>query len=154
MFNASFATPCLTTFCRVPRDTVVRRLAHEPFGHRPTILQVRVRRYRCAHCGKTWRQDTSKAAAPRGKISRGGLGWALTAIVVDHLTVTRVAAGLGVTTIGVDEHVDAARSWRGCANWTCGCRSGSCAVLLTEKRGACVWLRLRTRLSETALLIS
>ncbi|ODT21919.1 ISL3 family transposase, partial [Microbacterium sp. SCN 69-37] len=116
----------------VPRDTVVRRLAHEPFGHRPTILQVRVRRYRCAHCGKTWRQDTSKAAAPRAKISRGGLGWALTAIVVDHLTVTRAAAGLGVswhtansaiiaegrrrliddaarfdgvTTIGVDEHV-------------------------------------------------
>ena len=170
MLNATFAAPCLTTFCRldelgleavgqhldadraviecrvvdddpwcrkcgaegVPRDTVVRRLAHEPFGHRPTILQVRVRRYRCAHCGKTWRQDTSKAAAPRAKISRGGLGWALTAIVVDHLTVTRATAGLGVswhtantaiiaegrrrliddaarfdgvTTIGVDEHV-------------------------------------------------
>ena len=170
MLNATFAAPCLTTFCRldelgleavgqhldadraviecrvvdddpwcrkcgvegVPRDTVVRRLAHEPFGHRPTILQVRVRRYRCADCGKTWRQDTSKAAAPRAKISRGGLGWALTAIVVDHLTVTRAAAGLGVswhtansaiiaegrrcliddaarfdgvTTIGVDEHV-------------------------------------------------
>lgn len=170
MLNATFAAPCLTTFCRldelgleavgqrleadraviecrvveddpwcrkcgaegVPRDTVVRRLAHEPFGHRPAILLVRVRRYRCAHCGKTWRQDTSKAAAPRAKISRGGLGWALAAIVVDHLTVSRVAAGLGVswhtansaiitegrrrliddaarfdgvTTIGVDEHV-------------------------------------------------
>jgi len=74
----------------------------------------------------------SRAAAPRAKISRGGLTWALTGIVVDHLTVTRVAAGLevswsaanhailaegrrrliddptrfdGVTTIGVDEHV-------------------------------------------------
>ena len=170
MFNATFAAPCLTTFCRldelgleavgqhldadraviecrvvdddpwcrkcgaegVPRDTVVRRLAHEPFGHRPTVLLVRVRRYRCAHCGKTWRQDTSKAATPRAKISRGGLSWALTAIVVDHLTVSRAAAGLGVswhtansaiiaegrrrlidapgrfegvTTIGVDEHV-------------------------------------------------
>ena len=115
-----------------PRDTVTRRLAHEPFGHRPTTLLVRVRRYRCAHCRRTWRQDMSKAAAPRAKISRGGIGWALTAIVVDHLTVTRVAAGLGVswsaantavltegkrrliddptrfdgvTTIGVDEHV-------------------------------------------------
>ena len=170
MFNATFAAPCLTTFCRldelgleavgqhldteraviecrvveddpwcrrcgaegVPRDTVVRRLAHEPFGHRPTTLLVRVRRYRCAHCGRTWRQDPLKAAAPRAKISRGGLGWALSAIVVDHLTVTRAAAGLGVswhtantaiiaegrrrlidapdrfegvTTIGVDEHV-------------------------------------------------
>lgn len=114
------------------RDTVVRRLAHEPFGHRPTTLLVRVRRYRCEHCGHTWRQDTSKAADRRAKISRRGLTWALFAIVVDHLTVSRVAAGLGVswhtansavltegkrvliddpgrfegvTTIGVDEHV-------------------------------------------------
>ena len=74
----------------------------------------------------------SKAASPRAKISRGGLRWALEGIVIDHLTVSRVAAGLGVswhtantaiiaegrrrliddphrfdkvTTIGVDEHV-------------------------------------------------
>lgn len=37
------------------------------------------------------------AAAPRAKISRRGITWALTGIVVDHLTVTRVAAGLGVS---------------------------------------------------------
>ena len=111
---------------------MTRRLAHEPFGHRPTTLLVRVRRYRCSHCARTWRQDTSLAAAPRSKISRGGLAWALAGIVVDHLTVSRAAAGLGVswntanaaviaegrrrliddparfdgvTTIGVDEHV-------------------------------------------------
>ncbi|WP_026551087.1 ISL3 family transposase [Arthrobacter sp. Br18] len=116
----------------VPRDTVVRELAHEPFGHRPTTLLVRVRRYQCSGCRRVWRQDTSKAARPREKISRGGLRWALAGVVVDHLTVTRVAAGLGVswsaandavlaegkrrliddptrfkgvTTIGVDEHV-------------------------------------------------
>ena len=170
MLHPTFATPDLTTFCRldelgleavgqliesdkavlecrlaeadpwcrkcgaeaVPRDTVTRRLAHEPFGHRPTTLLVRVRRYRCCHCKRTWRQDMSGAAAPRAKISRGGLEWALRGIVIDHLTVTRVAAGLGVswsaandavlaegrrrliddparfdgvTTIGVDEHV-------------------------------------------------
>ncbi|MDZ8172471.1 ISL3 family transposase [Microbacterium xanthum] len=170
MHHPTFATPDLTTFCRldelgleavgqliepdravlecrvvdddpwcrkcgaegVPRDTVTQPLAHEPFGHRPTTLLVRVRRYRCGHCRRTWRQDVSKAAAPRAKISRGGIGWALTAIVVDHLTVSRAAAGLGVswhtansailaegkrrliddparfdgvTTIGVDEHV-------------------------------------------------
>ena len=29
------------------RDTVVRRLAHEPCGWRPTIVHVSVRRYRC-----------------------------------------------------------------------------------------------------------
>jgi len=79
-----------------------------------------------------WRQDTTGAAQPRSKLSRGGLRWALEGIVVQHLTVARVAEGLGVswdcanasvleegrrvlindehrfegvTTIGVDEHV-------------------------------------------------
>ncbi|GAB6985281.1 hypothetical protein JCM10369A_42250 [Nocardioides pyridinolyticus] len=38
-----------------PRDTVVRRLAHEPLGWRPTMLEVVVRRYRCTGCGHVWR---------------------------------------------------------------------------------------------------
>jgi transposase len=114
------------------RDTVVRRLAHEPFGWRPTVLLVTVRRYHCDGCGHVWRQDTSKAAEPRAKLSRRGLRWALEAIVVGHLTVARIAAALavswntandavlaegrrvliddahrfdGVAVIGVDEHV-------------------------------------------------
>ena len=44
----------------VPRDTVTRELAHEPFGHRPTTLVIRVRRYRCSGCGRIWRQDTRR----------------------------------------------------------------------------------------------
>ena len=115
-----------------PRDTVTRRLAHEPFGWRPTTLEVRLRRYRCTGCGHVWRQDTSAAAEPRAKLSRGARAWALHALVVAHLSVARVAEGLavswhtandavlaeghrvliddparfdGVTTIGVDEHV-------------------------------------------------
>ena len=170
MSDATFATPDLTTFCRLdelglvvtgqhlepdravlacrvrdpddwchrcgeqgaPRDTVLRRLAHEPFGWRPTTLLVTVRRYRCTGCGRVWRQDLSKAAEPRAKISRSGLAWALQALVVQHLTVARVAEGLavawdtandavlaegkrvligdpgrfdGVAVVGVDEHV-------------------------------------------------
>ena len=116
----------------VPRDTVVRRLAHEPWGWRPTTLEVTVRRYRCTGCGQVWRQDTSQAAEPRAKLSRRGLRWALEALVCQHLTVARVAEGLavawntandavlpegkrvligdparfeGVTVVGVDEHV-------------------------------------------------
>ena len=116
----------------VLRDTVVRRLAHEPLGWRPTVLEVIVRRYRCCDCSHVWRQDTSKAAEPKARLSRRGLRWALEGIVVQHLTVARVAEGLdvswntandavlaegqrvlindpgrfdGVTTIGVDEHV-------------------------------------------------
>jgi transposase len=116
----------------VPRDSVVRRLAHEPLGWRPTMLEIIVRRYRCTDCKHVWRQDTTLAAEPRAKLSRRGLRWALEAIVVQHLTVARVAEGLGVawntandavlaegkrllidderrfdgvTAIGVDEHV-------------------------------------------------
>lgn len=116
----------------IPRDTVTRTLAHEPFGHRPTILKIRVRRYRCSWCRKVWREDTSRAADARAKISRSGVRYALEALVLDHLTVARAAANLGVswhtantailaegqqlliddphrfdgvTTIGVDEHV-------------------------------------------------
>ena len=81
----------------VPRGTIIRRLAHEPFGSRPTVLLVRVRRYRCSGCGRLWRQDTGSAAQPRSKLSRGALSWALTALVVDHLTIARVASHLGVS---------------------------------------------------------
>ena len=116
----------------VSRGTVVRCLAHEPVGWRPTSLEVRVRRYRCAGCGHVWRQDTSRAARAHAKLSRGAVRWALEALVVNHLSVARVAAALkvswntandavlaegrrlliddparfeGVTAIGVDEHV-------------------------------------------------
>jgi transposase len=114
------------------RDTLTRRLAHEPFGWRPTTLLVTLRRYRCIGCGHVWRQDTTRAAEPRAKLSRRGLRWALEGIVVQHLSVARVAEGLrvswntansavlaegqrlliddparfdGVKVIGVDEHV-------------------------------------------------
>jgi hypothetical protein len=80
----------------VARDMVTRRLAHEPLGWRPTTLVVRVRRYRCPGCAHVWRQDTSRAAQPRAKLSRRGLRWALEAIVVQHLTVARVAEALAV----------------------------------------------------------
>lgn len=43
-----------------------------------------------------WRQDTTLAAEPRAKLSRRGLRWALEAIVVQHLTVARIAEGLSV----------------------------------------------------------
>jgi len=111
---------------------VTRRLAHEPFGWRPTTLAVTVRRYRCATCRRVWRQDTTAAAEPKAKLTRAAVRWALEALVLQHLTVARVAEGLavswdtandavlaegqrvliadvarfdGVSTIGVDEHV-------------------------------------------------
>ena len=60
------------------RDTVIRRFAHEPYGWRPTILHVSVRRYRCPQCAHVWRQDMRQAADPRAKLSRSAVRWALT----------------------------------------------------------------------------
>ena len=54
-------------------------------------------RYRCAGCGQVSRQVTSRAAEPRSKLSRHALRWALEGIVCQHLTVARVAEGLGVS---------------------------------------------------------
>ena len=81
----------------VVRDTVVRRLAHVPYGWHPTMLHVSVRRYRCQECVHVWRQDMSQAADPRVKLSRAAVRWALTGLVVHHLTVARVAQALGVS---------------------------------------------------------
>ena len=78
------------------RDCVTRRLAHEPFGWRPTTLLIKVRRYRCPACAHVWRQDTSRAAEPRSRLSRAALRWALAGLVVQHLTVARLAQSLGV----------------------------------------------------------
>ncbi len=80
----------------VVRDSVAHRLAQVPLGWRPTTLVVRVRRYACKASGRTWRQDTSRAAAARAALSKGALAWALEALVVGHLSVARIADALGV----------------------------------------------------------
>ena len=93
-----FARWCRRCGCEAaPRDSVTRRLAHEPLGWRPTTLLITIRRYRCTGCGHVSRQDTSRAAEPRAKLSRRALRWALEGIVCQHLTVARVAEGLGVS---------------------------------------------------------
>ncbi len=91
-----------------PRDSVTRRLAHVPLGWRPTILQVRVRRYGCTGCGRVWRQDLSSAAAPRAKLSRHAVLWALKCVVIDRLSIARVAMGLGASWHTVNDAVLAA----------------------------------------------
>jgi transposase len=47
-----FARWCRRCGCQAaPRDSVTRRLAHEPLGWRPTTLLITIRRYRCTGCG-------------------------------------------------------------------------------------------------------
>ena len=111
---------------------MLRRLAHVPFGWKPTILEVVVPRYRCRPCRRIWRHSITAAAPSKGKLSRDAIMLAVKSIVVDRMSIARVAANLGVawntasdailatgtellidsadrlegvTTVGVDEHV-------------------------------------------------
>ncbi|RMB60240.1 ISL3 family transposase [Tessaracoccus antarcticus] len=113
-------------------DTVVRRVAHVPFRWKPTILEVLAPRYRCRPCGRIWRHNLQAAAPSRSKLSRDAITLAVKSVVIDRMSIARIAANLGVawktahdailasaaellindpdrldgvTTVGVDEHV-------------------------------------------------
>ena len=90
-------------FCRacgaqgVSRGTVARCLAHVPVGWRPTQLVVRLRRFACTHCRRVWRQDTSSLAEPRARLTRSAVEWGLRALALECMSVSRVAAALGIS---------------------------------------------------------
>ena len=81
----------------VSRGTVVRRLAHVPVGWRPTQLVVRLRRFACTRCRRVWRQDTSTLAEPRARLTRSAVEWGLRALALECMSVSRVAAALGIS---------------------------------------------------------
>jgi len=76
---------------------VVRKVTHVPVGWRPTHLHVRLRRYRCDTCARVWQQDTTSVVAPEAKLSHAAALWALKSVVIDRLSIARVAANLGVS---------------------------------------------------------
>ena len=94
-----FARWCRRCGCEAaPRDSVTRRLAHEPAGvapddvadHDPPLSLHRL--WACVAPGH------QPGPPSRGrKLSRRALRWALEGIVCQHLTVARVAEGLGVS---------------------------------------------------------
>ena len=104
------------------------------------MLRVRVRRYRCVDCCTVWRQGTTTVAAARTKLSRDAVYWALKSVVIDRMSIARVAGNLGtawhtvndavlkagyellisdparfdgVRVIGVDDHGDPSMSCQG-----------------------------------------
>ena len=81
----------------VSRGTVARHLAHEPVGWRPTQLVVRLRRFACTHCRRVWRQDTSGLAEPRARLTHAAVEWGLRALALECMSVSRVAAALGIS---------------------------------------------------------
>lgn len=84
------------------RDSLIRELAHFPFGWRPTTLQVRLRRYQCTECGHVWRQDLTRTALL-------GVAWntANDAVLAEgqRLLIDQPGRLDDVTVVGVDEHV-------------------------------------------------
>ena len=76
---------------------LARRLAHVPVGWRPTQLVVRLRRFACTHCRRVWRQDTSSLAEPRARLTRSAVEWGLRALALECMSVSRVAAALGIS---------------------------------------------------------
>ena len=65
---------CRRCGCKgAPRDSVTRAWRTNRSVWRPTTLLVTVLRYRCSGCGHVWRQDLSRAAQPRAKLSLGAL---------------------------------------------------------------------------------
>ncbi len=69
------------------------------------MLQVRVRRYRCVDCCKVWRQDISKAVAARGNLFRDAIYWALKSVVIDRMSIARVAENVGTAWHTVNDTV-------------------------------------------------
>lgn len=79
------------------RGTLVRKVTHVPIGWRPTQLHLRLRRYRCDDCSRVWQQDTTSVVATGEKLSYPAALWALKSVVIDRVSIARVADNLGVS---------------------------------------------------------
>ena len=88
--ETTFTGPDLTTFLGLDA------LKLTAVGWRPTQLVVRVRRFVCTHCCRVWRQDPSRLAEPRARLTRSVVEWGLRALALECMSVSRVAAALGV----------------------------------------------------------
>lgn len=115
------------------RKTRFREFCHEPMGLRPVVLRVRIRKRSCPQCARVWSADCSLIAGRNGggKLTKKAVAYALSAVVLDSMSIRSVARNLGcswgtvntavlstgyeylindperlngVTQIGVDEH--------------------------------------------------
>src|SRR5699024_9680945 len=88
---------CRACVCQAKvRGSLVLQVTHVPMGWRPTQLHVRLRRYRCDDCARVWQQDTTSVVEPEAKLSHAAGLWALKSVVIDRMSIARVAANLGV----------------------------------------------------------
>ena len=82
------------------RDHVDREVADLPIVGHPTRLHLRIPRFVCASatCATSvFRADVSAIVAPRSQVTRRTTGWIMRAMVIDKMSVTSVAAAVGLS---------------------------------------------------------
>ena len=114
------------------RSSWLRRFAHTPVGQHAVHLMVRVRRYECLPCARSWTDDLTRVAAEGRRLTEAAVWWAAAEVVLKSKSVLACARDLccswdavntavlgkgmesliddptrfdGVDTVGVDEHV-------------------------------------------------
>ncbi|WP_205832134.1 ISL3 family transposase [Bifidobacterium moraviense] len=114
------------------RSSWRRRFAHTPVGQHAVHLLVRVRRYECAACARSWTDDLTHMADEGRRLTNAAVWWAAAEVVLKSKSVLACARDLacswgalnravsekgmgvlaadprrldGVEAIGVDEHV-------------------------------------------------
>lgn len=87
------------------RSSWTRTLAHVPYGDDAVHLLVRVRRYECAPCSRSWSDDLQTAADGKGLLSGPAVMWALRRVCLDSMTVSACARLLRVAWAVVDRAV-------------------------------------------------
>ena len=96
------------------RDHVDREVADLPIVGHPTRLHVKVPRYACTNAGcatSVFRADISSIVAPRAQVTRRTTAWIMRRMIVDKMSVTAVAAAIGMSWNTVNTlALDAARS--------------------------------------------
>lgn len=105
--------PSCGAYARV-RSSWLRTLAHVPYGDDAVHLLVRVRRYECVPCSRSWSDDLEAVGAGRGVLSVPAVMWALRRVCLDSMTVSACARLLHVAWAVVDGR---------CASGACCCSS-------------------------------
>lgn len=96
--------PSCGAYARV-RSSWLRTLAHVPYGDDAVHLLVRVRRYECVPCSRSWSDDLEAVGAGRGVLSVPAVMWALRRVCLDSMTVSACARLLHVAWAVVDRAV-------------------------------------------------
>lgn len=101
LFECRFEKP--NNECRVcggngrVRGSESRTVIHTPLGTRPVHLLLRLRQFNCKDCNAYWREQPGNLLPhARGKLTGGAVTWALTAVVLDSMSIQAAdQTGLG-----------------------------------------------------------